>query len=118
MPLQQRALSPPFRLTDASDHATIYHHQSGTNVRNCRFTVVSSEGNHVRLVFDFENHRHDQGAFVVSGDFDKATGEVSVRHTRSTTAPTDYHLTLAAYPLIPDSPRPNIIGRGAGLAQA
>mmetsp|Transcript_68805 Transcript_68805/g.191981 ORF Transcript_68805/g.191981 Transcript_68805/m.191981 type:complete len:1156 (-) Transcript_68805:1192-4659(-) len=55
------------------------NYQSGTSVRNCRFTVVSSEGNHVRLVFDFENHRHDQGAFAVSGDFDKATGEVLLK---------------------------------------
>mmetsp|Transcript_6564 Transcript_6564/g.11531 ORF Transcript_6564/g.11531 Transcript_6564/m.11531 type:complete len:553 (-) Transcript_6564:99-1757(-) len=55
------------------------NYQSGANVRNCRFTVVSSQGSHVRLVFDFETPRNEQGAFVVSGDFDKTTGEILLK---------------------------------------
>ena len=50
-----------------------------THVRNCRFSVVSSEGAHVRMVFDFENQRHIQGSFVVSGDFDTTTGEILLK---------------------------------------
>ena len=33
----------------------------------------------MRLVFDFENYRRDQGAFAVTGDFDKHTGEIMLK---------------------------------------